>query len=149
MRQDLYWFRTDGFRVRVERFKSGFLVLAFMDEKTTISALKEQYRVFCEARDWDQFHSPKELAIGVATESAELLEIFRFKSDAEIEAMLKDDAVRERIGHEMADVMAFLLRMSQLHGIDLSDAFVAKMQQNERKYPVEKARGSNKKYTEY
>ena len=119
-----------------------------LDSDTTIGELKEVVKKYCEDRDWDQYHSPKELAIGVATEAAELLEPFRFKSEKEMEAMLKDPNTREEIGEEMADTVYFVLRLAQKYDIDLSSAFERKMEKNIKKYPIEKAKGSNKKYDE-
>ncbi len=119
------------------------------DDETTVSDLKIKVKQFCDARDWDQYHGAKDLAIGVTTESAELLEIFRFKSQGEIDTMFKMPESREKITDEMADVLFFLMRMAQKYDIDIADAFHTKMIKNERKYTVEKARGSNKKYDEF
>jgi NTP pyrophosphatase (non-canonical NTP hydrolase) len=116
------------------------------DPTTTISELKEQVKRFCEARDWDKYHNAKDLAIGVSTESGELLDLFRFKSLDEVEEMFRNGGERMEIEDEMADVMLFLLRMAQKYDIDLARAFANKMGKNEKKYPVEKARGLNKKY---
>ena len=103
---------------------------------------------FCTEREWDPYHNLKDLAIGVSTESAELLEIFRFKSEAQMQAMLRDPAAREHIGEELADVLFFLLRLSEKAGIDLEEAFHDKVEKNAAKYPVESARGRNLKYDE-
>jgi NTP pyrophosphatase (non-canonical NTP hydrolase) len=116
------------------------------DMTTTIAALKEIVKRFCEARDWDQYHNAKDLAIGVSTEAGELLDLFRFKSLGEVEGMFKARDERIEVEDEMADVLFFLLRMAQMNDVDLSRAFERKMVKNDRKYPVEKARGSNKKY---
>ncbi|MDE1833611.1 MAG: nucleotide pyrophosphohydrolase [Candidatus Micrarchaeota archaeon] len=118
------------------------------DESTTLSQLKEIVKRYSEDRDWDQYHGPKELAIGVITEASELLEQFRFKSERQMAEMLADPKSREEIGDELVDVLVFLLRFSQMYGMDLSEAFERKMAKNVRKYPVEKARGKNIKYTE-
>lgn len=125
--------------------------ISFMtrDDETTISQLKITVKQFCDARDWDQFHGAKDLAIGISTESAELLDIFRFKSEEEINRMFNRPETREKISDEMADVLFFILRLSQKYDMDLADAFDKKMGKNERKYPIEKARGSNKKYDEF
>jgi NTP pyrophosphatase (non-canonical NTP hydrolase) len=117
------------------------------DVTTTIAALKDEVKRFCEARDWDQYHNAKDLAIGVSTEAGELLDLFRFKSPKEVEAMFQAGDEREEIEDEMADVLFFLLRMAQMNYIDFSGAFQRKMAKNEGKYPVEKSRGSNKKYS--
>ncbi|MEM4242440.1 MAG: nucleotide pyrophosphohydrolase [Candidatus Woesearchaeota archaeon] len=123
-------------------------LLLFVDDHTKIHELKEKVRRFCEARDWDQFHNPKDLAIGIMTEASELLEHFRFKSDKEIDQMFNDPAKKSKISEEVADVFYFLLRLSQKYDIDMSSELKKKIQQNEAKYPLEKAKGSNKKYDE-
>jgi len=119
-----------------------------LDSGVTVGELKALVKRFCEERDWDQFHNAKDLAIGVVTESSELLDIFRFKSEDEIEAMLKEAPSREKVSAEMADAFYFLLRLAQRYDIDLSEALKNKIVDNGRKYPVEKAKGSNKKYSE-
>ena len=118
-----------------------------MDQDTKIEVLKDATRQFCEEREWDQFHTIKDLAIGAVTESAELLEVFRFQSEKQIEELLKQPAQREAISDELADVLFFLLRISQKYDFDLSDAFLKKLQKNKTKYPIEKAKGQNTKYT--
>jgi len=119
-----------------------------MDKETNFHELKEKIKKLCDERDWDQFHGAKDLAIGVITESAELLEHFRFKSEQETESLFKNPEKREHIEDEMADVMWFLFRLAQKYDVDLSEAFKRKMAKFEKKYPVEKAKGSNKKYNE-
>lgn len=116
------------------------------DDTNTISDLKTQVQAFCEARDWDQYHNAKDLAIGVSTEAGELLDLFRFKSPEEVEAMFRDAREREDIEDEVSDVLFFLLRLGQKYDIDLTNALERKMEKNAGKYPVEKTRGSNKKY---
>lgn len=101
-----------------------------MDNKTNIHELKELARKFCIDRDWDKYHIAKDLAIGIITESSELLEHFRFKSNDEIENMLKSNEKREEISEEMADVLYFLLRMAQKYDIDLTSSLVKKMEKN-------------------
>ena len=111
-----------------------------------IQALIEKVRKFCEERDWDQFHPPKELAIGLITEAAELLEHFRFQSDEQIAAMFADPAKKEEIEDEIADCFFFLLRFAGRHQIDLVKACERKIAKSAAKYPVDKARGNNLKY---
>lgn len=120
-----------------------------MDDKTTIKELKGKVKKFCEDRDWDQYHSPKELAIGAITESSELLEHFRFKSNKQMEEMLKDPEKRKEIGEELADIMFFILRFAHMYGFDLSKEIEAKIKKNEIRLTIEKSKGKNKKYTEY
>ncbi|MHB8397191.1 MAG: nucleotide pyrophosphohydrolase [Leptospirales bacterium] len=119
-----------------------------MDEKTTIAQLGNMVRLFCEERNWDQFHSAKDLAIGVVTEASELLDKFRFKSEQETTEMLRELDRREEVGDELADVLYFLLRFAQMNKFDLSTEFVRKMEKNAEKYPLNTSLGSNKKYSE-
>lgn len=111
-----------------------------------IDAMIEKVQAFCEERDWDQFHSPKELAIGLITEAAELLEHFRFQSDEQVAALMKDPESREEIEDELADCLFFILRFAGRNGIDLARASERKIAKSAVKYPVDKAKGSNKKY---
>ena len=117
--------------------------------ENVIATLSAKIKSFCEERQWDQFHNPKDLAIGLCTESAELLDLFRFKSSEQIQELFNNQDSRQKIEHEVADVFFFLLRFSQMSAIDLEKALHQKMQLNGEKYPVEKAKGSNKKYTEF
>ena len=119
-----------------------------MDYKTTIQELKLKVKKFCEDRDWDQFHNAKELAIALSLESAEVLDLFRYKSAEEVEKMLKNPDKKLELSEELADVLYLVFRISQLYDIDLSSEFNKKMAKNELKYPVELAKGKNSKYTE-
>jgi dCTP diphosphatase len=101
---------------------------------------------FRDERDWKQFHHPKELVGALAIEAAELMEVLRFKSQAEVDAQMP--ALRARLGEELADCLFFVLLLAHDCGIDLAEALPAKLQANARKYPVELARGRNEKYTE-
>jgi NTP pyrophosphatase (non-canonical NTP hydrolase) len=120
-----------------------------MDRDTKIEDLKKDTQKFCEEREWDQFHGIKDLAIGAATESAELLEIFRFQSEQQIDDLLKQPKQREAISDELADVLFFLLRISHKYGFDLAQAFAQKLEKNRIKYPIDKAKGQNTKYNQY
>lgn len=114
----------------------------------SLEQLHTDVRAFCEKRDWEQYHTPKELAIGIATESGELLENFRFKDRTEQSELLTDDADREEIEDEVADVLFFLLRFADLYDIDLEEATTRKISTNETRYPANEYKGSNKKYDE-
>ncbi len=116
-----------------------------MDEQTTINQLKKQVADFCSEREWDPFHSAKDLAIGAVTEAAELLEPFRFQSDKQVEAMMVDETQRQAIAEEMSDVFFFILRMAERYNFDLSESFQNKMSKNALKYPAETFRGQNHK----
>ena len=119
-----------------------------MDNKITIEQLKKEVQKFCEDRDWDQFHNPKELAIGISTEANELLQLFRFKSEDDMKALMNSDK-RTEVEEELADVLYFVLRFAQMNNIDLSTIVNNKIEKNDKKYPLEKAKGCNKKYDEY
>lgn len=118
------------------------------DAVTNVEDLKTLVRQFCEDRDWDQFHDPKELAIGLSTEAAELLEHFRFQSPEQILEKMRTPATREAISDELADVLFFILRFSQMEHIDLSDALRHKIKISAKKYPIQLSKGKNLKYTE-
>ncbi len=108
----------------------------------------KKVRQFCEDRDWDQFHNPKDLAIGLSTEANELLDLFRFKTETDMATMLQNDTTRNKISHELADILFFLLRFAQRFDFDLLDALEQKLAVNSEKYPVHQVRGSNRKYNE-
>jgi len=119
------------------------------DKDTNIESLKSKVKEFCDKRDWDQFHDAKELSIALSIEASELLEHFRWKTKEEVKEKMSKPEKVEEIKDEMADVLYFLLRIAQMENIDLSEALENKMEKNDKKYPVDKARGSNKKYNEY
>jgi NTP pyrophosphatase (non-canonical NTP hydrolase) len=111
-----------------------------------IEQLAEQLRQFAQERDWDQFHSPKNLAMALTVEAAELQEIFQWLTEEQSKAL--GGETLEAVKEELADVLLYTIRMAQVLGVDLLAAAEAKMVKNERKYPVEKARGNSKKYNE-
>lgn len=112
----------------------------------TLEEITSQIVSFRDARDWKQFHGLKDIALSMILEAGEVGEIFQFKTDAEINEKL--DALQERIGDELSDVLYWTLLMAHDSGINLEEAFARKMARNESKYPLEKAKGSNRKYTE-
>ena len=101
---------------------------------------------FREKRDWKQFHSPKDLAMDVSVESAELLEIFLWKKENEMEKVVKEK--RERIKEELEDVLITSLLLAHDLGFDVTEIIEKKIEENERKYPVEKFKGKSGKYNE-
>jgi NTP pyrophosphatase (non-canonical NTP hydrolase) len=101
---------------------------------------------FRDERDWKQFHSFKDLAVTLALEAAEVLEHAQWKNEKEVRAYLKHR--REHVADELADVLHVLLLLAEHADIDLAKAFAEKMKKNRAKYPIAKARGSAKKYTE-
>jgi dCTP diphosphatase len=111
-----------------------------------IQDLRNKLRQFAAERDWDQFHSPKNLAMALSVEAAELLEHFQWLSDADSAALAPEKQAKVR--EELADVLLYLIRLADKLDIDLATAAIDKLNINAKKYPVLKARGSNKKYTE-
>ncbi len=103
---------------------------------------------FRHERDWEQFHSPKELAISLSIEASELLEWFQWKNDEEISLKLNSDK-REDLEDEVADVVAYLSYLCHDVGIDINKVVEAKIKKNAHKYPIEKVKGRSDKYTEY
>lgn len=99
-----------------------------------------------DARDWKQFHNPKDVALSLVLEAAETLEHFQWKNPDEIAAYVREH--KTDIGEELSDVLYWVLLLSHDLDIDLKQAFLRKMEINEKKYPVEKVKGSHKKYTE-
>lgn len=119
-----------------------------MDESTTVSDLKKRVAAFRDARDWKKFHNPKDLAASISIEANELLELFQWKTPQEVEALLSDAKKRGEVQDELADIVVYCISAADQMDIDLSDAIEGKLRKNEAKYPVEKAFGNNKKYTE-
>jgi dCTP diphosphatase len=113
---------------------------------TTIEALTAEIRAFRDARDWLQFHNPKELAVAIAAEAGELLQHFVWQDYKQSERRLVDR--RDEIASEMADVAIPLFELADNSGIDLAGAMRAKLARNEERYPADRARGSNAKYNE-
>lgn len=113
----------------------------------SLTELRARINQFVKERDWDQFHSPKNLAMAMIVEAAELVEHFQW--DTLEESYQLDDEKREQVGQELADTFVYLLRIAEVTGIDLIDAANRKIDLNAQKYPVEKVKGSNKKYTAY
>ncbi len=103
---------------------------------------------FVSERDWDQFHSVKNLSMALAVESAELLEIFQWMSEENSNRISENPQVMAKINDEVADVFVYLMRIINKTGIDLEQVVRNKMQKNGEKYPVEKSKGNSKKYNE-
>ena len=110
----------------------------------SIAELTSNINAFRDARDWRQFHNPKDMAVSISIEAAELLEHFQWKNADECEAYVKSN--REAVADEIADVAIYLFELTDLMGLDLGEAMLRKLEKNAGNYPVEKSRGSNKKY---
>jgi len=113
---------------------------------TAIESLTAEIRAFRDARDWLQFHNPKELAVAITAEAGELLQHFVWQNAEQSESRVAER--RSEIESEIADVAILLFELADNCSIDLAAAMRAKLARNEARYPVEKARGSNKKYNE-
>jgi NTP pyrophosphatase (non-canonical NTP hydrolase) len=118
------------------------------DTSTTLADLKQRVLAFVRERDWEQFHSPKNLSMALAAEAAELMEHFLWVEPAVSQARVGEPARRREIEAELADVVIYALEFANIAGIDLAGAVDAKLAANAKKYPVEKARGRADKYTE-
>lgn len=111
---------------------------------TNINELTKKLIAFRDARDWEQFHNPKDVAISLSLEASEVLEHFQWKSKEEIEQYIKTN--KNEIGEELADVFNWVLILSHDLSIDITEASDKKVKKNEEKYPVEKAKGKHTKY---
>ena len=112
-----------------------------------LQQLQHRLRAFAQARDWEQFHSPKNLAMALIVEAGELVERFQWLTEDQ-SARLEGSAL-EAVRQELADIFIYLVRISDRLGVDLMKAATEKIELNERRYPADKVRGSSKKYDEY
>jgi len=112
-----------------------------------LEEIKLKARHFAAQRDWNQFHSPKNLVMALGVEAAELSEIFQWLTE-EQSGQLSEE-MRARVADEIADVQVYLVRLADRLEIDIASSVTAKMKKNEAKYPADLVRGSSKKYSEY
>lgn len=115
-------------------------------QRDSLSEIRNQLRQFALERDWDQFHFPKNLAAALVVEAGELLEHFQWLSEESSKVLPPDEHAQVR--EEMADVLIYLVRLADKLGVDLASEALAKIEKNAKKYPVDKARGHARKYTE-
>ena len=108
------------------------------DNNTTINELKEEIKNFIKKRDWEKYHNLKDLAESICIEAAELLEIFQWRKIEEIEKLMEKEEFKIRISEEIADIIIYLLSMSETAKIDIANAVLNKIKKNEEKYPIEK-----------
>ena len=123
--------------------------LSVKPKSREIEVLKLRLREFAVARDWEQFHSVRNLILALVGEVGELAAEFQWISDEDIVNALQDISKRESVGSEIADVFIYLLRLSDITGIDLAEELKKKLVINEERYPADKAKGSAAKYTAY
>jgi NTP pyrophosphatase (non-canonical NTP hydrolase) len=118
-----------------------------MADSGDLQMLRDKLREFAEARDWDQFHSPKNLNMALMVEVAELMEHFQWLTEEQSANLSLDKQLV--VAEELADILLYLVRLSDKLGVDLKDAALRKLEKNAQKYPADKVRGSAKKYSEY
>ncbi len=118
------------------------------DATTTVAEMKARVLAFARERDWEQFHTPKNLSMALAAEAGELMEHFLWSTSEQSRAIAEGEAKRGKIAEELADVVIYALEFANITGLDLAASIEAKMAANAKKYPVEKARGRAEKYTE-
>lgn len=115
------------------------------DAETTLAQLRERMRRFVAERRWEVFHDPKNLAMSIAVEAAELMEHFQWARSDELAALLTDEKRRAAVRDELADVLAFTISLANALDVDLSAAFAEKMSRNEQKYPAAEFQGRYEK----
>lgn len=121
---------------------------ALTDTTATVAELKARVLAFVRERDWEQFHSPKNLSMALAAEAGELMEHFLWATPEQSKAIAIDPVKRQKIADELADVIIYALEFANTTGLDVAASIEAKMAANAKKYPVEKAKGSSAKYDE-
>lgn len=118
-----------------------------MPNPSDLLILRDKLRAFAEARDWDQFHSPKNLSMALMVEAAELMEHFQWLTEAQSGSLAAED--KAAVAEELADILLYLVRLADKLGVDLPKAALHKLEKNAVKYPAEQVRGSAKKYFGY
>ncbi len=118
------------------------------DSETNLEEIKQRVLAFARERDWEQFHSPKNLSMAIAAEAGELLEHFLWMESGTSRDVARDPDRMDRIREEIADIVIYCIEFANMTDTDLSAAIAAKMTRNAEKYPVEKAKGRSAKYTE-
>ena len=113
-----------------------------------LTGLNEAVAQFAREREWEQFHSPKNLAMALTNEVGELIEIFQWLTEDQSRQAGNDPKTAEAVRDELADVQIYLSRLAYVLGVDMNEAVTNKIAKNAQKYPADKVRGTNKKYTE-
>jgi dCTP diphosphatase len=118
-----------------------------MPNQSDLMMLRSKLRDFAKAREWDQFHSPKNLSMALMVEVAEMMEHFQWLTEAQSYDLAKQN--KDAVSEELADILLYLVRLADKLEVDLLDAALLKLEKNAIKYPADRVRGSAKKYTEY
>lgn len=112
-----------------------------------LESVRKRLREFAAVRDWDQFHSPKNLSMALSVEASELVECFQWLTEEQSRSLTAEQLAA--VTDEIADVQLYLIRLADKVGVDIATAIEQKIKKNEAKYPAEKVKGSSKKYSEY
>ena len=118
------------------------------DRVTALQEIKDRVLAFAKERDWEQFHSPKNLSMAISAEAAELMEHFLWQDPEASHSNMRTPKLRAKVEEELADVFIFAIEFANITGIDIAAIIEAKMALNAKKYPVAKAKGRSEKYTE-
>lgn len=114
-----------------------------------ISAVQRHLRAFSADRDWEQYHTPKNLACALAVEVAELVEVFQWLTAEQSAVVMRDEKLGRAVENELADILQYVIRFADILEIDLDSALWRKLEENADRYPIEKAKGNARKYTEW
>ena len=118
------------------------------DKTTSVLVLRERVQKFIEERDWNKYHNPKDIAVSITIEASELLEVFQWVNERELDETIKKPGNRARLAAELADVMIYCFSLANVLNMDVAQAVVKKIENNEGKYPIERVKGNYEKYTE-
>lgn len=118
------------------------------DRTTSILELRNRIQKFIDDRDWSKYHNPKDLAISIAIEASELMELFQWVKENELDEVVKDRDKFAELEEELADIIIYCLSLANVLNVDVAQAVTKKIGKNEGKYPVERVKGDYKKYTE-
>lgn len=128
--------------------RGGALPVAMAEQEVTLKDLARNMAAFAADREWDQFHSPRNLLLALVGEVGELSEIFQWKGEVPRGLSDWNDAEKEHLGEELSDVLLYLVRLADVCNVDLGESALRKLQKNAVKYPVELCKGNSKKYRE-
>ena len=121
-----------------------------MKKNFNLQEISDLLKKFAKERDWEQFHTPKNLACALSVEASELLEIFQWKNLSEEKLLFnKDNVERKKVEDEISDIVTYAIRLCDVLNIDLETAMKRKFKENEEKYPADQVKGSARKYDEY
>ena len=119
------------------------------DKTTSIVELRNKVQKFIDDRDWNRYHNPKDLAISIAIEASELLQLFQWVGENELDKVLGSPDGCTRLQEELADILIYCLSLANVLNIDVAQAVICKIEKNEGKYPADQVKGNYRKYTEF